>query len=679
MTLINKSPAMNEADTRAELIEPALKAAGWGEIDGSEVRREYQIAPGRLQRSGQKARPIRADFALFYKGRPLAVIEAKAKNKKATEGLAQANEYAKKMRVRFSYATNGLRHYRVDLDTGRGDYIESYPSPPELWRQTKIKDNSWRDRFAEIPFEEKNGTRTLRYYQNLAVTSALDAIAEKKQRMLLTLATGTGKTAIAFHICWKLFYSRWNLNRNGVRRPRILFLADRNILANQALNEFNAFPDDALTRITPEGIRKKGRVPKNASLFFTIFQTFMSGESEKEKDPHYYGEYPHDFFDMVIIDECHRGGAMEESNWRKILEHFSPAVHLGLTATPRREENRDTYEYFGEPLFTYSLKQGITDGFLTPFKIRRIQTELDTYTHAPDDYVIRGEIDEDKTYGEADFNTNIQIKEREEYRVKEFRDNENTIPTILTTSQKLSTGVDARDVRHIVLMRYIRSMIEFKQIIGRGTRLFDGKDYFTIHDFVNASRHFSDPEWDGEPEEIEENSKGGERGGNGNGNGGGELIEVKLADGKIRKIKKTITTSFSGPNGTLVDSQTFVDELHKLFLKHFKTENDLQKIWGNPTTRKKLLDELAEKGCGKEQINELQSIVNAPRSDVMDAFSYIAFSSKKMMSREEKLPTLIELKYGSTADAARFLGDASKIRETFTGFQKMLYEKQDAA
>jgi type I restriction enzyme R subunit len=381
------------------------------------------------------------------------------------------------------------------------------------------------------------------------------------EKPLLTLATGTGKTFIAFQLSWKLFQSRWNLSGEPTRRPRVLFLADRNILADQAYNAFSAFPEDALVRISPDEIRRKSRVPKNGSIFFTIFQTFMSGTNEFGNPAPNFGDYPPDFFDFIVIDECHRGGANDEGNWRGILEYFSPAVQLGLTATPKRKGNVDTYAYFGEPVYIYSLKQGINDGFLTPFKVKQIATTLDDYVYTPDDQLVEGEVEEGRRYKEPEFNRTIEIVEREKYRVKlfmseidqrektlvfcatqghallvrdlinqmktskdphycervtakdgsigdqhlrEFQDNEKSIPTILTTSQKLSTGVDARNVRNIVLMRPVNSMIEFKQIIGRGTRLFDGKDYFTILDFVKAYEHFNDPEWDGEPLEPAE-------------------------------------------------------------------------------------------------------------------------------------------------------------------------------
>lgn len=527
---------MNEAETRAELIDPALKEAGWGVMEGSRVRREV-ITLGRLQGAGKRGKQDIADYVLFYKGQKLGVIEAKKKSLSDTEGLAQAKRYAERLQTRFTYSTNGVGIYQVDMQMGKEGHVNRYPTPDELWAMTFATQSDWRDRFGEVTFEDKGGFWQPRFYQHNAINKALEAVADGKERILLTLATGTGKTAIAFQITWKLFHSRWNLTREPKRRPRILFLADRNILADQAYNSFSAFPEDALVRIDPETIRKKGSVPKNGSIFFTIFQTFMSGHDAEGNSVPSFGEYPEDFFDFIVIDECHRGGANDESNWRGILEYFSPAVQLGLTATPLRKHNADTYRYFGEPVYIYSLKDGINDGFLTPFKVKQIATTLDDYVYTSDDQVIEGEIEEGKVYEEKDFNRTIEIEERERYRVnlfmqqitqkektlvfyatqkhallirdiinqiknstdpnycvrvtaddgaegerflRVFQDNEKTIPTILTTSQKLSTGVDARNIRNIILLRPINSMIEFKQIVGRGTRLFDGKDYFTI-------------------------------------------------------------------------------------------------------------------------------------------------------------------------------------------------------
>ncbi|MDB4890448.1 MAG: putative Type restriction-modification system, restriction subunit [Gemmatimonadetes bacterium] len=780
---------MNEAETRAEHVDPALKAAGWGVVEGSRVRREVPITPGRIEGLGRRGKGLTADYVLEYRNTKLAVIEAKAWNQALTEGVAQAKNYAGKLAVRFTYATNGHGIYVVDMQTGAEAEAANYPTPDELWARTFAQEDAWRDRFAAVPYEDKGGSHPGRYYQDIAIERVLQAIAAKRDRILLTLATGTGKTFIAFQIAWKLFYSRWNLSReldrDKQRRPRILFLADRNILANQAYNAFSAFPEDALVRIKPDDIRKKGKVPKNGSLFFTIFQTFMSGPAVDGKPSPYFGEYPPDFFDLIIIDECHRGGANDESNWRGILEHFSPAVQLGLTATPKRKDNADTYAYFGEPVYVYSLKDGINDGFLTPFKVRQISTTLDEYIYTPDDFLVEGEIEAGKRFVEGDFNKIIEIKEREAHRVKifldqinqqektlvfcatqehalavrdlinqmktsadpnycqrvtandgtlgeqhlrDFQDNEKLIPTILTTSQKLSTGVDARNIRNIVLMRPINSMIEFKQIIGRGTRLYDGKDYFTIYDYVKAHHHFSDPEWDGEP--LEQDPKKPKEVGEGPNPpytpappGGGappkrpQRIKVKLADGKERTIQHMMATSFWHPDGTPMSAQQFMTMLFGKLPAFFKNETELRAIWSAPDTRKKLLEGLAEKGFGHEQLAEMQKIIDAEKSDLFDVLAHVAyalppltreiraskakvlistqFNSKQQVFLDfvlshyvregvqeldqEKLTPLLRLKYhNSISDAVNDLGRPDEIGRVFAGFQKFLYQSPAA-
>ena len=699
---------MNEAETRAELIDPALKAAGWGVIEGSRIRREV-IAPGRLIGNGKRAQSDIADYVLVYRGEKLAVIEAKKRDSPDTEGLGQAKKYAEKLQTRFAYSTNGIGIYQVDMHTGAEGYINQYPTPEQLWSATFSEDNQWRDRFAVIPFEDKSGTWEARYYQHNAIKHVLEAICQAKNRILLTMATGTGKTFIAFQLAWKLFQSRWNLSRQPNRRPRILFLADRNILANQAYNSFSAFPDDALVRIDPEVIKKRGRVPKNGSIFFTIFQTFMTGRDDTGNPTPKFSDYPPDFFDFIIIDECHRGGASDESTWRGILEYFSPAVQLGLTATPKRANNADTYAYFGEPVYTYALKDGINDGFLTPFKVRQIETTLDKYIYSTEDELIEGAVDEARIYTETDFNRIIEIAERERYRVQlfmeeidqnqktlvfcanqdhalavrnlinqtkistnpnycvrvtaddgklgeqhlsTFQDNEKNIPTILTTSQKLSTGVDARNVRNIVLMRPINSMIEFKQIVGRGTRLFEGKDYFTIYDFVKAYEHFNDPEWDGEPQEpvrsiSRPTRQPGDRDNNpkdtsnlDEGNEGTappprpQVIKIKLADGKERTLQHRISTTFWSPDGKPMSAAEFVERLFGEIPELFRDENELRAIWSRPDTRKALLEGLAEKGYGEEQLIEISRLIDAKESDLYDVLTYIAYASAPMSRRE---------------------------------------------
>jgi type I restriction enzyme, R subunit len=710
----------SEDDTRAQHIDPALKDAGWGAAEGSRISRNHPITMGRLEGFGRRAQPLKADYVLIYRNTKIGIIEAKEWHQELTEGVAQAKNYAGKMAIRYTYSSNGQGVYGIDMETGKEGEKPGFPTPDELWKMTFAKPEAWRDRFAAVPFEDKGGSHPSRYYQDIAVERVMEAIANNRQRILLTLATGTGKTFIAFQIAWKLFYSRWNSSHEPTRRPRILFLADRNNLADQAYNNFSAFPEDAMVRISPEDIRKKGKVPKNASLFFTIFQTFMSGPPKDGKSSPYFGEYPPDFFDFIVIDECHRGGANDESNWRGIMDYFAPAIQLGLTATPKRQENADTYAYFGDPVYIYSLKEGINDGFLTPFRVKQIATTLDEYVYTPDDKVVEGEIESGKRYTEADFNKIIEIKEREAHRVKlfmeqinqsektlvfcatqdhalavrdlinqmktstdpnychrvtandgelgnqhlrDFQDNEKTIPTILTTSQKLSTGVDARNIRNIVLMRAINTMIEFKQIIGRGTRLYDGKDYFTIYDFVKAYLHFSDPEWDGEPLEPEPCKKCGYHPCQCVKTGPQpcpvcghspcqcpkepcpvcgqspcvckKKAKVKLADGKERAIQHMMSTTFWHQDGTPMSAQQFMELLFGKLPEFFKNEAELRALWSAPDTRKMLLKGLAEKGFGHDQLAEMQKIIDAEKSDLFDVLAYVAYALPPL-TREER-------------------------------------------
>ncbi len=382
-----------EADTRANRIDPVLRDAGWGVVDGTRVYREL-ICPGRILAGGQRGTPLSADYVLSYRGRKLAVIEAKRAGLGHTTGVGQAKDYAGRLKARFAYASNGIGWYGIDMHTGtEGDIALPFPTPEQLWLRCFPDGNDWRERFGAVPFETGGGKWQPRYYQHNAITAVLEAIANNRDRILLTLATGTGKTSIAFQIAWKLFHSRWNLSWDPVRRPRILFLADRNILADQAFNAFSAFPPDALCRIRPEEIRKQGKIPRNAGVFFTIFQTFMTGGGEAEESQFTFEGYEPDFFDFIVIDECHRGGARDESTWRAILDYFKPAVQLGLTATPKRDVNADTYAYFGEPVYTYALKEGIGDGFLTPFKVRQMASTTDEYRCSDGDEVLAGELD----------------------------------------------------------------------------------------------------------------------------------------------------------------------------------------------------------------------------------------------------------------------------------------------
>jgi type I restriction enzyme R subunit len=768
---------LTESDTRAQFIDPALAQSGW---EGHLVRREFQITAGRIIGGGKRGEPSIADYVLEYKGKRVAVVEAKKWDLEHTEGVGQAIRDATKLGLPFAFATNGQKIRQINLVSGKEEDVSKFPSPDELWALINEPKNELIDAFRAIEFDSKGGTEPVRYYQQKAVENVLEGIAKGDKRLLLTLATGTGKTKIAFHIAWKLYQTRWNRMGDQKRRPRILFLADRNILANQAFNEFSPFPEDALVRIKPDEVRKKGKVPTNGNIFFTIFQTF---ETESTGLPN-FGEYPKDFFDLIIVDECHRGGATEDGNWRAILDYFSPAVQLGLTATPKRRDNVDTYAYFGDPRYIYSLKEGIGDGFLTPFRVRKYQTTIDDYTYVGDDTVISGEVEVGKLYTGGDFNRVIIIREREVYRVEllmaqinpnektiifcatqahalmirdiinekktntnttycvrvtadegsigdqylgDFQDNEKTIPTILTTSQKLSTGVDARNIRNIVLMRPINSIIEFKQIIGRGTRLYDGKDFFTIHDFVHASHNFYDPEWDGEP--VDPTPKPGTEGGTTDGPGSGpidppivkrEKVIIKLADGKDREFQHMTSKMFYSVDGTPMSLTEFIQSLFNTLEMPdlFKDEDELRAIWSVPSTRAALLKQLEDAGFPTSELLSIQELIDAQNSDLFDVLEFVKYALKPVTRKaratvsrsimeagieakqlefvdflvsqyiesgvgeleESKLETLLEIKYADVFNAIKVLGngEVSKVRNLFLKFQKNLYLPHDA-
>ncbi|UWQ15665.1 DEAD/DEAH box helicase family protein [Aliiroseovarius sp. M344] len=768
-----------EAETRTNRILPALQAAGWGVVAGSRLREEL-ICPGRIQSGGTRGKSLKCDYVLEYRGHKLAVLEAKRAGVSYRDGIGQAKDYAQRLKSRFAYSSNGLGWYAIDMDSGaEGEMSLPFPTPEELWQRTFGVENEWRNRFGAVPFETDGGKWEPRYYQHNAITAALEAIAQGEDRILLTLATGTGKTSIAFQIAWKLFEAKWSLEREPVRRPRILFLADRNILADQAYNAFSAFPPDAITRIDPDTIRKKGGAPKNASIFFTIFQTFMTGEEEPV-----FHDYPQDFFDFIIVDECHRGGAKDESRWRGILDYFAPAVQLGLTATPQRKHNADTYAYFGDPVYTYALRDGIEDGFLSPFKVRQMASTIDAYVWNPDDEVVQGDVEIGDSFTESDFNTKIVIQERERSRIQEFlgevdqrqkalifcasqehaalvrdlinqektstdpaychrvtaddgaigeahlrafQDNDKTIPTVLTTSRKLSTGVDARNVRHIVLMRPISSMIEFKQIIGRGTRTYDGKDYFTIWDFVKAHENFNDPDWDGEPmapeppqgrvgpepgtEEPEPGTEGPEPGGEDE--PPRQKIVVKLSDGTVRSIQYLKTTTYWSADGRPISASEFMERLFGDLSDLIKDEDQLRLIWSDPDNREHFLTQLSDNGYDTDRLDDIRKLVDAPQSDLFDVLSYILFTNppKSRQDRAEgvrrsgldtfapemqqlllsilqayedvglselatkKLGQFLTAKYGSVGEGKAKLGELSSIKAAYVAMQAGLYAR----
>jgi len=767
---------VSEADTRANFIDPALVSSGWM---SHQIIREYYFTDGRKLAGNQRGSRCFVDYLLHTDNQHLAIIEAKKQSAHPTQGLQQAIDYAQKLSIRFIYSTNGEKIYEFDLESGKGEYINDYPSSDELLARYAGKTSNLGRELRNIPFHLEVGMQP-RYYQELAVHSATDAIGNDKERILLTLATGTGKTFIAFQIVHKLFQSRWNRHEAGKRRPRILFLADRNILADQAINTFNPYEND-LVKIDGEEVRSRnGVVPTNAHIFFAIYQAI----AERENIGGYYKEYPTDFFDLILIDECHRGAANNEGSWRAILEHFSPAVHLGLTATPKRTDNIDTYHYFGKPVYEYSLKDGINDGFLTPYRVKRIRTNLDELVLTADDQIIKGEATQD-VYETDDFDNKIVADERTELVAKailenidplektivfctnqnhalsmrdminkykavtdpsycvrvtsdegkagrdlleRFQDNDRDIPTILTSSQMLTTGVDARNVRNIVLDRAIGSMVEFKQIIGRGTRVFDGKDYFTIVDFRGATNRFYDADWDGDPieppltgHEPESNSYGsGKSKGDSTGTTGGEdepkeKLTVKLS--ATREIKVIdVEIRYIDEMGRPLTAQQFIEKLIAKLPGLFTSAKQLRETWSDPDQREQLIQKLAQTGFDAEQLATLRRMFAAEACDLFDLLAFIAFEQpmetrrkraeatrhnkeffqqfEKQAARDflnfvlgryeetgiselarDRMPALIELSgLGTTRDASQaFGGNPVKVLTAFKQLQHELY------
>ncbi|EFB0869869.1 TPA: EcoAI/FtnUII family type I restriction enzme subunit R [Campylobacter coli] len=685
----------SEDDTRVKLIDAKLYASSWSEEN---IIRNYYFTDGRKLIGNKRAERKFADYLLKFQNNNLAIIEAKKQNKDALDGLSQGIEYAKTLNVPFVYSTNGDKIYEYDLRVSRGEYIENFPSPNELFQRVYGNLKEWQYKLLtqrELYIPQK----TLRYYQKIAVDKVIEALINGKDRILLTLATGTGKTTIAFALCYRLLEARWN-KENKDQKPKILFLCDRVSLRDQALGEFNAVESDCKV-ISAEEIRKNdGKIITNANVFFGIYQSLAANSkdqenTQEEQESKFYLQYPKDFFDLIIIDECHRGGANEEGNWACVLEHFSSATHLGLTATPKKSDNVDTYRYFGESAYEYSLKEGIEDGFLTPYKVKRITTTLsEGYVYNPDD-LIEGEL-EKGFYKMSEFERNIHLPQyndflakeilklidpmdktiifcanqahasdikraidkfksvkRDDYCVrvtsdegkigleylKQFQDNDKSYPVILTSSKMLTTGVDARNVRNIVLLANIGSIIEFKQIIGRGTRVYEGKDFFTIIDFVGATKLFYDPKWDGEKiEELKEQDKKEKI--------TKEQIKQTKEESKEKKsvtihLKGTklkvldITTSYVGAQGKPLSTKEFLEFLIGKLGEYYDDEAKLREIWSDQKNRERFLKALANDGVDEDALKDLREIFQKD-CDIYDVLAHLSFNAE-IKTRQERV------------------------------------------
>ena len=692
---------MNEAQTRARLIDPVLREKGWSDADTTgDFWIPEEVFPGRIDSQGNHQDPGRCDYVLYCGLDRVAIIEAKADCYEFDKGETQARYYAEMLGVRFTYATNGHEVLEIDMETlaTRRFPMADFPTPGELAALGGPDTRSELEkRCVRIPYSRAGG-KDRRPYQERAVEAVLRKIGRGEKRALLTLATGTGKTFIAYQLCNKLVEAGWtNGGRLGEKEPTILFITDRNILANQAQGDFH-FPDRSCFRY----LAGTEKVPMDRMVYFTLFQTLLGEDGSEEK----YRKFDPDFFDLVIIDECHRGGANDESQWRKILDYFKGAVHVGLTATPKCDVNGETYRYFGKPAFTYSLGMGVHDGYLTSFRIEQLRSSLSKYKVEDGDIIsYPDEVDPDKEYGNDQIERKrLVIDERDRHFVdvlfermphdrkavvfcvtqaharrikrlidvkartlgvtdphycevvtaesgkegesylRQFQDNSNEIPTVLTTSQKLSTGVNAKNIRSIVLFRNVNSSVEFKQIIGRGTRVYPGKGYFTVYDFTDATRVFDDPAWlDAEPycPKCGENPcvcpppthepcpvcgeypcvcppapcpKCGR-------------LPCICAKPPKPTIKITLSPTrtieshwepYVMVDGGRISVQDFVRNFIDAVKSVARDEHDLRSRWADPTTREELFKDLAELGFEEDRLKDIYDIVARPDCDILD-------------------------------------------------------------
>jgi type I restriction enzyme R subunit len=690
-----------EADTCRKYVTPKLYEAGWNDDQINEQRTftdgRIMVAGTRVYRRPQK----RADYLLRYRlDFMIAVVEAKAEYKNPHDGLQQAKEYAQMLGLKFAYSTNGKSLVEHDFISGIETDLDNFPGPEELWKRLNpslgIKDNEQIKKFLtpSLPVAGK----PLRYYQEIAINRVIEAILVGKNRVLINMATGTGKTDVAFHICWKLWTTRWN--RTGQpRRPRILYLSDRSFLVDDPKDKQFVPFSEARWKIQGEAI-------KSREMYFATYQAI----AKDERRPGLYHDYNKDFFDLIIVDECHRGSAKDESNWREILEYFAPAFQLGMTATPLREENRDTYRYFGKPVFTYSLRQGIDDGFLAPYRVHRIVTDVDATGWRPskDELDRYGRLVPDEEYQTGDFERVVALKSRTQaiaksitdflhntdpfdktiifcvdqehademrqainnlsldYSLKypdyvvrivadegeigrgylsRFQELETRTPTVVTTSRLLTTGVDVQTCKNIVIARIVNSMTEFKQIIGRGTRVRAdyGKLWFSILDYTgSATRLFADPAFDGDPidppTEIKVNDeipipkpeKPQDVGDNIMPGEGHEEQAKYYVDGGTIGIAAHFVYELD-VHGKKLRIVKYVDYASEKIRSMWTSAAELRSRWGNAEQRTIIINTLAEHGITLDQLAENAS---QPDADPFDLLCYIAFNAPLRTRRE---------------------------------------------
>ena len=703
---------LSEADTCRKSVVPLLQAAGW-DTEPHSIAEQRTITDGRIVPVGKgfvRKPSKRVDYLLRYRRDfPLAVIEAKAANRHAADGLQQAKQYAEMLSLKFAYATNGPEIIEFAYFSGIERTLTTYPTPDALWHRyraaQRITDQQVADRLL-TPFNHDVG-KGERYYAQIAVNRSMEAILKGQRRLLLTMATGTGKTAVAFQLCWKLWNSRWN-RTDDYRRPRILYLADRNILVDQPKDGIFAAFGDARYKI------ESGEVVRSREMYFAIYQAL----AEDERRAGLFKAFPSDFFDLVIVDECHRGSARDDSAWRVILEHFAPAYQLGMTATPLRAENRDTYLYFGKPLYQYSLRQGIEDGFLAPYRVHRVITEWDAagWRPSPDEVDRYGRAIPDDEYQTKDFERVIALRARTQAVAKHltaflkksgdrhaktivfcvdqehasemrtalsnlnsdlvaqypdyvcrvtadegdigrghlsrFQDVDTNVPAILTTSQLLTTGVDAPTCKNVVLARVVGSMTEFKQIIGRGTRVRDdyGKLWFNIIDYTgSATRMFADPDFDGDPALVteEELTASGEVTAVTETPSLGEEAPTGESDPGSTKTGDTAARKFYfdggqvevvshlvydiDPNGKHLRVVRYDDYAAETVRTLWPTAPELRAQWADAAKRSEIIGRLAERGIS---FDELAEVTKQPEADQFDLLCHLAFNAPLRTRRE---------------------------------------------